>query len=151
MFLLFPQGMEFDPQPETSPLSLDAFEFKAILLVDDDRALATTLQWILADENFMVDVAYDGGEAIEKVKTNDYDAIVCDMVMPTVQGDQFYAEALQLKPFLAKRFLFITGHLEKPDVKNFLETERVRFLAKPFPVRKLVDEIKQIVAAPKPS
>ena len=37
---------------------------KRILLVDDDQQLATALQWILADESFMVDVAHDGQEAL---------------------------------------------------------------------------------------
>ena len=41
-------------------------KFKAILLVDDDRELVQTLQWMLADENFMVDKAYDGEEALRR-------------------------------------------------------------------------------------
>ena len=46
----------------------DSIEFKAVLLVDDDKQLAVALQWILADQNFMVDVANDGAEALLKVK-----------------------------------------------------------------------------------
>ena len=146
--MLFTFLVEPKLHPGIAEPIMGSFEFKAVLLVDDDRQLAETLQWILADENFMVDVAFDGNEALAKVKANDYDAIVCDMMMPNVRGDQFYANALHLKPSLVNRFLFMTGHMEIPEVANFFKTERVRCLTKPFPVRRLVDEIRQVVRLP---
>src|ERR1700745_2742473 len=91
-------------QPHVNTLRL-----KAILLVDDDQQLASALQWILADENFLVDVAFDGEEAILKVKTHQYDAVICDLKMPRVQGDEFYLKAMKLRPSLTDRFIFITG------------------------------------------
>src|SRR5205807_4273453 len=55
-------------QPHVNTLRL-----KAILVVDDDQQLASALQWILADENFLVDVAFDGKAALLKVKAHEYD------------------------------------------------------------------------------
>src|SRR5437870_4549654 len=57
-------------------------EFNAILVADDDEQLATALQWILADEKFLVDVALNGEEALLKVKVHDYNVIICHMKMP---------------------------------------------------------------------
>ena len=68
--------MDFTPQPDMAVRPSDTIEFKALLLVDDDKQLASALQWILADENFLVDVANDGDEALMKVKANEYDAVV---------------------------------------------------------------------------
>src|SRR4051812_848762 len=65
-------------------------ELRAILLVDDDKQLASALQWILADENFLVDVANNGEEALLKVEALEYDAIVCDLMMPRLRGDEFF-------------------------------------------------------------
>ncbi len=45
---------------------INKMELKSILLVDDDKQIASALQWILADENFLVDVAHDGEEAMQK-------------------------------------------------------------------------------------
>ena len=45
----------------------NSLQLKAILVVDDDQQLASALQWILADENFLVDVAFDGRAALLKV------------------------------------------------------------------------------------
>src|ERR1041384_6018807 len=83
---------------------------KAVLVVDDDKQLASALQWILADENYLVDVAFDGEEALLKVKIHEYDAVICDLMMPRLRGDEFYRQAKILRPKLAKRFVFITGY-----------------------------------------
>ncbi|MEY2528682.1 MAG: hypothetical protein QOJ05_772, partial [Verrucomicrobiota bacterium] len=52
------------PQPAATPDSVHPEPLKAVLVVDDDKQLASALQWILADENYLVDVAYDGEEAL---------------------------------------------------------------------------------------
>src|SRR5436189_6287418 len=62
-------------------------EFNAILVADDDEQLATALQWILADEKFLVDVALNGEEALLKVKVHEYTVVICDMKMPLMRGD----------------------------------------------------------------
>ena len=49
----------------------------------------SALQWILADENFLVDVAFDGEQAMMKVKAHEYDAVICDLKMPQLRGDEF--------------------------------------------------------------
>src|ERR1700716_3635217 len=82
---------------------------KALLVVDDDKQLASALQWILADENYLVDVAFDGAEALLKVKVHEYDAVICDVMMPRLRGDELYVQAKKLRPNLANRFIFITG------------------------------------------
>ena len=85
-------------QPDSDePLDPKMLELKAILLVDDDKQLASALQWILADENFLVDVAHDGEEAILKLRANVYDAVVCDVMMPRLRGDEFFLRALDRK------------------------------------------------------
>jgi len=64
----------FDPQPQPLEPLVHSLELKAVLVVDDDQQLASALQSILADENFLVDVAFDGEQAMMKVKAHEYDA-----------------------------------------------------------------------------
>ena len=75
-------------------------------MVDDDQQLASALQWILADENFLVDVAFDGKAALLKVKAHEYDAVICDLKMPRLRGDEFYLQAKEMRPSLSDRFIF---------------------------------------------
>src|SRR5258707_14485177 len=102
--------MKSKPQLAAIKPRVHSLELKAILVVDDDQQLATALQWILADENFLVDVAFDGDEALLKVKAHEYDAVICDLKMPHMRGDDFYLQARELRPNLSDSFIFITGY-----------------------------------------
>lgn len=135
-----------EPQPDKKQDEIHTLELKAILVVDDDKQLASALQWILADENFLVDIAFDGEEAILKVKVNEYDAIICDVMMPRLSGDEFYLKAMEMRPGLADRFIFITGFAADPKINEFLTQNDVKYLVKPFPVQGLISCVKELLA-----
>ena len=130
--------------PEQQPIR--SLEMKSILLVDDDRQLASALQWILADENFLVDVAHDGDEAIIKVGANPYDIVVCDLMMPRVRGDEFYYNVVEIDPDLRRRFIFITGFATEPRISEFLMSQNLKYLVKPFPVQRLIKSVAELLA-----
>lgn len=137
--------MKFERQPDKIQPGSKTFGLKAILLVDDDKQLATALQWILADENFLVDVAFDGEEAMLKVKAHQYDAVICDLRMPRLRGDEFYLQAKELRPTLADCFIFITGFATDPQVRAFFIEHEVKFLMKPFPIKGLIHCVKELL------
>jgi DNA-binding response OmpR family regulator len=138
--------MDFKPQPDMAERPSNTIEFRAVLLVDDDKQLAVALQWILADQNFMVDVAHDGAEALLKVRANEYDAVICDVMMPELRGDEFYLQATDYRPQMADRFIFITGYAADPKVNVFLTRTGCKYLVKPFPVQTLIDCLRQMLA-----
>src|SRR6059036_4097235 len=121
---------KFEPLPEELLPVIHSLELKAVLVVDDDQQLASALQWILADENFLVDVAFDGEQAMMKVKAHEYDAVICDLKMPKLRGDEFYLKARALRPALSDRFIFITGYATDPVLRSFLVENEVKFLVK---------------------
>jgi DNA-binding response OmpR family regulator len=133
-----------DPRPQKGGEG-KTFALKALLLVDDDKQLASALQWILADENFLVDVAFDGDEALRKVKVHEYDAVICDLKLPHLQGDQLYLKAREVRPSLADRFIFITGYATDPTIRHFLIENEVKFLVKPFPIAGLISCVRELL------
>jgi DNA-binding response OmpR family regulator len=135
----------FEPLPEGLEPVVHSLELKALLVVDDDRQLAGALQWILADENFLVDLAFDGEEAMLKVKAHEYDAVICDLKMPKLRGDEFYMKAKDLRPSLADRFIFITGFAADPNIALFFNKHEVKYLVKPFSISVLIDCVKQLL------
>ena len=137
--------MKFERQPDRIDSDVNTFELKAILLVDDDKQLATALQWILADENFLVDVAFDGEEALLKVKAHQYDAVICDLRMPRLRGDEFYLQAREVRPALSDCFIFITGFATDPQMRAFLIEHEVKFLVKPFPIKGLIHCVRELL------
>src|SRR2546423_8278718 len=138
-----------EEQPKTSAAgeSVHSQPLKAVLVVDDDKQLASALEWILADENYLVDVAFDGEEALLKVRVHQYDAIICDLLMPRLRGDEFYFQATELRPELAERFIFITGFAADSENKRFLSEQRQKHLVKPFAIHELIGAVKGLLAS----
>jgi DNA-binding response OmpR family regulator len=135
-----------EPTPDQSPdRTIHPEPLKAVLVVDDDQQLASALQWILRDENYLVDVAFDGAEALLKVKVHEYDAVICDLMMPRLRGDEFYLQAREMRPHLEDRFIFITGFAADSQLKNFLDNNQLPHLAKPFPIKDLIARVKQLL------
>jgi DNA-binding response OmpR family regulator len=137
--------MAEEPQTSSTQQSVHPEPLKAVLVVDDDKQLASALEWILVDENYLVDVAFDGEEALLKVKVHEYDAIICDLLMPRLRGDEFYFQATELRPELADRFVFITGFAADSENKRFLSENSVKHLVKPFPIQELIAAVKELL------
>lgn len=79
-----------------------------ILIVEDDYELAELLMEVLTYENCTNDVASNGMDAIEKLRGADFDAIICNLVLPRMDGETLYKEVERLYPYLAEKFLFIS-------------------------------------------
>src|SRR5436305_7673482 len=138
--------MKFEPQSDNVQPHIHTLQLRAVLVVDDDQQLASALQWILADENYLVDVAFDGEEAMLKVKAHEYDAVICDLKMPKLRGDDFYLQAKELRPTLSDRFIFITGFAADAKIALFLNQHDVKYLVKPFPVSGLINCLKELLS-----
>ena len=138
--------MKSDPRQENLQPHINTLQLRAVLVVDDDQQLASALQWILADENYLVDVAFDGEEAMLKVKAHEYDAVICDLKMPKLRGDEFYLQAKEIRPTLSDRFIFITGFAADADIREFLHSVGLKHLVKPFPISQLIDSVKKLLA-----
>lgn len=137
--------MKFESHPAGLQPHVESLQLKAVLVVDDDQQLASALQWILADENFLVDVAFDGRAALLKLKAHEYDAVICDLKMPRLRGDEFYLQAKEMRPSLADRFIFITGFAADAKIALFLTKHDVKYLVKPFAIQGLITCVKQLV------
>jgi len=137
--------MSTKPEPGDAERPGKTFELRAVLLVDDDKKLASALQWMLADENFLVNVANDGEEALRKMAAHDYDAVICDLKMPKLRGDALYLRAREVRPALGDRFIFITGYATDPGIRHFLVEQEVKFLVKPFPIGGLINCVRELL------
>src|SRR3984893_17993416 len=137
--------MKSNPQPDEIEPLIPTLALKAVLVVDDDKQLASALQWILKDENYLVDVAFDGEEALLKVKVHEYDAVICDVMMPRLRGDEFYVQARKLRPNLAERFIFITGFAADLNIREFPSARRLKHMIKPFPINELIACVKELL------
>ena len=81
-----------------------------------------------------------------KIKVNEYDLVICDLIMPGLRGDDFYLKAKQARPDLSDRFIFITGFATDPRIHAFLARHEVKYLYKPFPVEGLIRCVKEALS-----
>jgi two-component system NtrC family sensor kinase len=136
------------PQPEPRtyeiPDDLSSSKRKTVLILEDEAAFAALLKEMLEDQDYHVTVVPNGAEGVQRVLVSDFDAIVCDMVMPNFPGDMFYRAIQQTRPHLCQRFVFISGHQDNPKVAKFIQEVRGRVLWKPFEMRRLFDALETV-------
>lgn len=118
----------------------------SILLVEDDEDLAAVLSTLLEARGYSVCVAHRGVHGIWDVLSKDFDVIICDMVMPTMPGDMFYLAVKKVKPYLSRRFIFITGHSQDSRVSSFLATVETTILIKPLVTQELFTHIDAVIS-----
>jgi PAS domain S-box-containing protein len=100
-----------------------------VLIVDDERFVRDALARLLTSVH-EVTVAESGEAALELLAHNAYDAIVCDVLMPKMDGRELYVRIAAEYPDLERRIIFMSGGTFSPDLEAFLA--RVGCLDKPF-------------------
>lgn len=111
-----------------------------VLLVDDEVEFVETLAERLQTRGLDVEVANNGREAIERVQTSDFDAVVLDYAMPGLDGIETLKEMLNVNGDL--QAMLLTGHA---TVKTAVEATRlgaVDVLEKPTDVDTLMEKIR---------
>lgn len=101
-----------------------------VLVVEDERRLAESLQWGLEAEGYTVDLAYDGLEGLHLAQEYPYQVIVLDIMLPKMNGYKV-CEALRARG-VATPILMLTAKNGEYDEAEALDTGADDFLSKPF-------------------
>lgn len=114
-----------------------------LLLAEDDRELAHTLRKILAEEQFAVDVARRGDEAMHQATEVAYDAILLDLMLPGIDG-------MTVLDMLRRRqvrtpVLILTARDAIPDRIRGLNAGADDYIVKPFDVTELVARVRAAI------
>lgn len=119
-----------------------------ILIVDDDEAVRKAFQRALERAGYMVRTADNGLAAFAELQQHQYRAIVCDLGMPFLKGNNLYGELQATLPEMARRVIFVTGWAARDEVKQFLEQTGRPFLAKPVDLKTLVGTVRRVAEGP---
>src|SRR5580765_3277494 len=117
-------------------------EKRAVLLVDDNKATRTLVIALLRRE-FCVETATDGTEAIEKLRTNQYAAVLLDLRMPQQDGFAVLEFLKTHAPERLRTVLVVTAVLTHNDVERAKSFGICGIVTKPFDVEDLLDAVKQ--------
>ncbi len=111
-----------------------------ILVVDDEQAIRKALKEILEYEKHQVELAKDGFEAIEKVKSNTFDLILLDIKMPKIDGIEVLEKIQTINPELP--IIIITGHGTVDTAVEALKKGAYDFLEKPLDLNRLLVAVR---------
>ncbi|MBB2145094.1 response regulator [Pedobacter sp. LMG 31464] len=111
-----------------------------LLIIDDERAIRSTLREILEYESYEVDDIDNGVDGLELIKKNNYDLVLCDIKMNKMDGMEVLENALALKPDLP--FIMISGH---GTVETAIEASKkgaFDFVSKPPDLNRLLITVR---------
>lgn len=117
-----------------------------ILVVDDIKKNIQVLGNVLGKEGYAVSYATDGAKALEMTRTDDFDLILLDVMMPGIDG---FEVCRRLKENLKTQkipILFLTAKSEQDDIVRGLQQGAVDYLTKPFNTAELLARVKTQMA-----
>ena len=120
-----------EPRPESRPISEAPLKQLRLLIVDDDAMVLSALRRRLRRRYDTVTVL-GGADALARLDEDpDFDAIVCDLMMPETDGKSFYDRVKQDHPQLADRIIFMSGGAFTPRLRKFAAAVSNPVLQKP--------------------
>ncbi|MGC8742328.1 MAG: response regulator [Verrucomicrobiia bacterium] len=124
--------------------NLDEKTVRKILILDDDQWFTNLLTELLQTQKFQITTVENGVEGLKEVMKTDFDVILCDIMMPNLSGDMFYIAVQKTKPYLCKRFIFMSGHKGNLKVEEFIKGINGVMLWKPFELYQLLEAIRTL-------
>ncbi len=113
-----------------------------ILVVDDEKLIVKGLAFSLEQDGNTVDAAYDGEEALEKIRANDYDIVLLDLMLPKING---YEVCENVRKFSNIPVIMLTAKSEDDDKIMGLDCGADDYMTKPFNVNELKARIKAVM------
>ena len=111
-----------------------------ILIIDDEKAIRKTLTEILSFEGYKIDEASDGEEGLKKFKEKTYDAVLCDIKMPKIDGIDFLQKAVEINPDVP--IIMISGHGNIETAVEAVKKGAYDFIQKPPDLNRLLITIR---------
>jgi CheY-like chemotaxis protein len=118
-----------------------------LLLIDDQPSFVRALIRLLHRDGYTVETAANGHEALAQLPAHHYDVIVCDLLMPALDGRAFYDLLRRQFPSLCQRVIFVTGDTLGVDSTAFLAQCGQPYLYKPCTAAEVRSAIQQTLHA----
>ncbi|MBN1881388.1 MAG: sigma-54-dependent Fis family transcriptional regulator [Deltaproteobacteria bacterium] len=123
--------METDQEKKRAP---------QILVVDDEQNMRDFLEIMLRREGYVVDLAENGKEAVERIDKKMYDLVITDIIMPGMNGTEVLKKAKEVNP--ATTVIMVTAYASTESAVDAMKEGAYDYITKPFNV----DEIKVIIS-----
>lgn len=120
---------------------------KKVLIVDDEKLIVKGIRFSLEQDGMEVDCAYDGEEALDKIKGKEYDIILLDIMLPKLTGIEV---CQQVREFSNVPIVMLTAKGDDMDKIMGLEYGADDYITKPFNILEVKARIKAIMRRSSP-
>ena len=135
-----------DPETELDSLPRK----RRALVVDDEESNAALVRRVLASAGYEVESTTLSRRALVMIERTPYDAVIADVKMPELSGQELYGRVCQIRPEMARRFIFITGDIDGEDTRDFLDQSRCSYFMKPFNLERLTSAVDMLTGTRTP-
>lgn len=117
-----------------------------ILIVDDEKNIAISVDYLLRREGYAVSVAHDGEEGLRLIREQRPDLVLLDIMMPKLDGFQVCQIVRQDPALAGVRIVMLTAKGRDAEREKGLTLGADAYITKPFSTRELVSQIKALLA-----
>ena len=114
---------------------------KKILVVDDEESIRVILKKILEQGDYMVEVACNGEEAMETLKSGHFDMLISDINMPVMDGVELLGKAKATSPKMP--VIFITAYGKDKVIIEAMKVGLIDYIEKPFKMDHVLKIVKE--------
>ena len=118
---------------------------KKVLIADDEQNIVISLEFLMKREGFEVVVANDGEEAIRRIRADQPDLVLLDVMMPKKSGFEVCQEVKSDPALGGVRILMLTAKGRDTEVAKGLALGADDYMTKPFSTRELVDKVRSML------
>ncbi len=114
-----------------------------VLVIDDEKNIRSVVKDILQSENFIVDECSNGVEALDRIKSANYDILLCDIKMPKLNGEELFQKINEINYPTA--FIVMSAHGDIDTAVKFMKEGAFDYLQKPFGLDKLINTCRNAI------
>lgn len=118
---------------------------KKILIADDEQNIVISLEFLMKREGFEVLIASDGEEAIRRIRADQPDLVLLDVMMPKKSGFEVCQEIKADPALAAVRILMLTAKGRDTEVAKGLALGADAYMTKPFSTKELVEKVRSLL------
>lgn len=115
---------------------------KKVLIADDEQNIVISLEFLMKREGYEVSIAVDGEEAVQRIRAEQPDLVLLDVMMPRRTGFEVCQEVRADPELAGLRILMLTAKGRDTEVAKGLALGADAYMTKPFSTKELVEKVR---------
>jgi len=120
---------------------------KKVLIVDDELSILVPLKFLLEKNNYRVDLAQSGKDALEKISQSKPDLILLDIMLPDLDGYEIFQMIRENPDWDDIKVIYLSAKNRDVDIAKGLNLGVDAYVTKPFSNSELLEKVQMLISA----